>query len=317
MQAKTKEILRNTKEYIFITIGLFLYCFAWKGFLLPHEIVGAGVTGISAIVYYTTGTPVFITYFSINFFLLIISVVTVGWKFSIRSIYGVLVLTFFLSVVPEVPIGTFVTENDGFLACVLGGICWGVGYGIAFLNHGSTGGTTIIAKIINKYSNITLGRAILYCDVLIIGSSYFIVAGAGIEKVVYGLVTLGVTTYVVDLVVSGVRQSVQFFIFTKKCGEIADRINVEVGRGVTVMNATGWYSKEPITVISVIALKSDSTHIFQIVRDIDPGALISQSEVIGVYGKDFDSIHKAAKKPNTKNIKKKLSNLTNVNQQCK
>jgi len=279
----------NVREYIFIAIGLFLYAGAWKAFLLPHQITGGGVTGIGALVYYATGLPISVTFFSINAVLLIIAIRTIGVKFSLRTIYGVAILTIFFSVLPQAPVGTFVGEKEDFMACVLGGLLSGVGIGIVFLSNGSSGGTDIIAKVVNKYRNITLGRILLYCDVLIISSSYFLEIGS-IERIVYGLTQLTISTVAVDMVINGVRQSVQFFIFSKEYEQIATRINEEVHRGVTILDGMGWYSKQPVKVITVIARKNESIRIFRIVKDIDPNAFISQSSAIGVYGEGFDVI---------------------------
>lgn len=279
----------NIREYIFIALGLFLYAGAWKAFLLPHQITGGGVTGIGALVYYATGLPISVTFFSINAVLLIIAIRTIGIKFSLRTIYGVAILTIFFSVIPQAPVGTFVGEKEDFMACVLGGLLSGVGIGIVFLSNGSSGGTDIIAKVVNKYRNITLGRILLYCDVLIISSSYFLEIGS-IERIVYGLTQLTVSTVAVDMVINGVRQSVQFFIFSKEYEQIATRINNEVHRGVTILDGMGWYSKQPVKVITVIARKNESIRIFRIVKDIDPNAFISQSSAIGVYGEGFDVI---------------------------
>lgn len=279
----------DVREYFFIAFGLFLYAGAWKAFLLPHEIAGGGVTGIGALIYYATGFPVSVTYFLINAVLLAIAIRTLGLKFSLRTIYGVAVLTLFFSVIPQAASGTFVGKDDNFMACVIGGILSGVGIGITFLSNGSSGGTDIIAKVVNKYRNITLGRILLYCDVLIISSSYFLKSGS-IERVVYGLTAMAVSTIAVDMVINGVRQSVQFFIFSKEYEQIANRIISDVGRGVTVLEGMGWYSKEPVKVITVIARKNESVKIFRIVKDIDPNAFISQSSAIGVYGQGFDKI---------------------------
>ena len=279
----------NVKEYIFIAFGLLLYAGAWKAFLLPHQITGGGVTGIGALVYYASGLPISVTFFSINAVLLAIAIKTLGVKFSLRTIYGVSVLTIFFSILPQATVGTFVGKNEDFMACVIGGLLSGVGIGIVFLSNGSSGGTDIIAKVVNKYRNITLGRILLYCDVLIISSSYFLEIGS-IERIVYGLTALTVTTLTVDMVINGVRQSVQFFIFSKKYEEIATRINDDVHRGVTILDGMGWYSKEPVKVITVIARKNESIKIFKIVKDIDPNAFISQSSAIGVYGEGFDVI---------------------------
>ncbi len=279
----------NSKEFVFIAFGLFLYASAWKAFLLPHQITGGGVTGIGALLYYATKLPIFITFFSINAVLLLIAIKTIGVKFSLRTIYGVGVLTLFFTILPQAPIGTFVGVKEDFMACVLGGLLSGVGIGIVFLNNGSSGGTDIIAKVVNKYRNVTLGRILLYCDVLIISSSYFLKFGS-VEGIVYGLTAMAVTTLTVDMVINGVRQSVQFFIFSKNYELIASKINSEVNRGVTILDGTGWYSKEPVKVITVIARKNESIRIFKIVKDCDPNAFVSQSSAIGVYGEGFDVI---------------------------
>lgn len=289
MNPVTKNIWINVREYLLIAFGLFLYAGAWKGLLLPHQITGGGVTGIGALVYYATGIPISATYFTINLVLLAIAVRSVGWNFSLRTIYGVAVLTLFFTFMPQAPLGTFVHGDENFMACVLGGLLMGAGIGIVFLANGSSGGTDIIAKVVNKYRNITLGRVLLYCDVLIISSSFFLEIGS-IERIVYGLTALTVSTVAVDMVINGVRQSVQFFIFSKEYEQIATRINIEVHRGVTILDGTGWYSKQPVKVITVIARKSESIKIFRIVKEIDPNAFISQSSAIGVYGEGFDVI---------------------------
>lgn len=284
-----KKTWIDIREYFFIAFGLFMYAAAWKAFLLPHQITGGGVTGISALVYYASGMPISVTYALINGVLLIIAIKSIGLKFSLRTIYGVAVLSVFFLILPQAVRGTFVGKEEDFMACVVGGLLSGVGIGIVFLSNGSSGGTDIIAKVVNKYRNITLGRILLYCDVLIVSSSYFLEIGS-IERIVYGLVALTVTTLSVDMVINGVRQSVQFFIFSKNYEEIATRINMEARRGVTILDGMGWYSKEPVKVITVIARKNESIKIFRIVKEIDPNAFISQSSAIGVYGQGFDVI---------------------------
>lgn len=287
MKFKKTPQITIVKEYVMVAVGMLMYSAAWKGFLLPHQITGGGATGIGALIQYATGFPISATYFLINIVLILVALKVLGWRFCIRTIYGVAVLTLFLAVLPQAEIGTFVSEQEPFMACVLGGILAGAGLGIMFLNNGSSGGTDIIAKIVNKYRNITLGRALLYCDVVIVGSSYFLPNG-NIEKVVYGLTLLAISTISIDMVVNGVRQSVQFFIFSKNYEAIATAINEEVHRGVTILDGQGWYSKEPMKVVTVIARKHESARIFQIVKRHDPNAFVSQSSAIGVYGKGFD-----------------------------
>lgn len=277
----------NIREYVFIILGLLMYAFAWKGLMLPHQITGGGITGVGALIYYATGIPISVTYLAVNLILLLIAFRIVGWQFSVRTIFGVLGLTLFLSIIPELEIGTVVKENDNFMACVLAGLLMGGGLGVVFLNNGSTGGTDIIAKVINKYRNITLGRALLYIDILIISSSYFLEFGS-LEKIVYGLTALTVATLTVDMLINGVRQSVQFFIFSRKHDAIADRINTELSRGVTILDGTGWYSKQPVKVLTVVVRKQESPSVFRIIKEIDPEAFVSQTSVAGVYGQGFD-----------------------------
>jgi uncharacterized membrane-anchored protein YitT (DUF2179 family) len=170
----------------------------------------------------------------------------------------------------------------------MAGLILGIGMGMAFTNNGSSGGTDIIAKIINKYRTITLGRALLFTDVAIICSSGLL-PGAGIDRVIYGLIVLTVTSITLDMYINGVRQSVQFFIFSSKYEEVADTISKKINRGVTVINGQGWYSKKQSKIITVISRQNESTQIFKLIKEIDPDAFISQSAVLGVYGKGFES----------------------------
>ena len=283
-----KSKIDTVKEYFTILVGLALYAFGWTGFLLPHQITTGGVTGIGALIYFANGFPVAATYFLINIGLLILSVKIFGWRFSLKTIFGVFVLTFFLSVAQGIITKPFLVEEP-FMACVVGGVLTGLGVGIVFTANGSTGGTDIIAKILNKYRNVSLGRGILYSDLIIICSSYILFQS--VEKIIFGITTLVISTFFVDFVVNGVRQSVQFLIFSRKYEEIAKRITIEAHRGVTVLDGMGWFSKEPVKVLVVLARKNESVKIFRIVKQTDPQAFVSQSSVIGVYGQGFDIIN--------------------------
>lgn len=310
MKTNTITVIR---EYIIIAIGLLINTLAWNLFLFPHEVAGGGATGIAAIVMYATkgllpnevqaffsmlgmesvggGVPITVTFFAINAVLLIASIKILGFQFSIRSIFGVLCLTIWLWIpfrdLYEQYTGSPFPIFEPFMSSILAGLTLGIGMGMAFTNNGSSGGTDIIAKIINKYRTITLGRALLFTDVAIICSSGFL-PGAGIDRIIYGLIVLVVTSITLDMYINGVRQSVQFFIFSKKYAEIADTITKNAHRGVTVLNGQGWYSKEPTKVITVIARRNESTQIFKLIKEIDPDAFISQSAAIGVYGKGFE-----------------------------
>ena len=268
-------LLRETRDYLMIALGMILYGIGWTVFLLPNDITTGGVPGIASIVFWATGFAV----------LLMLALKILGFKFSIKTIFAVFTLTFFLSLIQELTAGMHLLQDQPFMACVLGASFCGSGIGIAFSSNGSTGGTDIIAAIINKYRDITLGRVMMICDMIIITSSYFVLKDW--EKVVYGFVTLYVCSFVLDQIVNSARQSVQFFIISKKYQEIGKEINA-LHRGVTVIDATGLYTGQEQKMMFVLAKKRQSTTIFRIINDIDPTAFVSQSAVIGVYGEGFD-----------------------------
>ncbi len=278
-------LLRETRDYLMIALGMILYGIGWTVFLLPNDITTGGVPGIASIVFWATGFPVQYTYFLINAVLLMLALKILGFKFSIKTIFAVFTLTFFLSLIQELTAGMHLLQDQPFMACVLGASFCGSGIGIVFSSNGSTGGTDIIAAIINKYRDITLGRVMMICDMIIITSSYFVLKDW--EKVVYGFVTLYVCSFVLDQIVNSARQSVQFFIISKKYQEIGKEINA-LHRGVTVIDATGLYTGQEQKMMFVLAKKRQSTTIFRIINDIDPTAFVSQSAVIGVYGEGFD-----------------------------
>ena len=178
--------------------------------------------------------------------------------------------------------------GQDFMACIIGAIMCGFGLGVVFNYNGSTGGTDIIAAIVNKFKDVSLGKMIMLCDVFIITSCYFIFHDW--RRVIFGFVTLFIIGIVLDWVINRARQSVQFFIFSKKYEEIADSIIKDANRGVTVLNGTGWYSKNDVKVLVILAKKRQSLDIFRLVKNIDPNAFISQSSVIGVYGEGFDKL---------------------------
>ena len=282
-----QNIFREMRDYLMIALGMIMYGIGWTVFLLPNDITTGGVPGIASLVYFATGLPVQYVYFGINFLLLLLAIRILGWKFSIKTIFAVFTLTSFLPIIQQLTDGVHLLNDQPFMACVIGASFCGGGIGIAFSSNGSTGGTDIIAAIINKYRDITLGRVMLFCD-LIISSSYFVLKDW--EKVVYGYVTLYICSFVLDQVVNSARQSVQFFIISEKYEEIARHINVYPHRGATVINASGFYTGKEIKMLFVLAKKRESTIIFRLIKDIDPNAFVSQSQVIGVYGEGFDKI---------------------------
>ena len=291
---------REIKDYLAITFGLVCYSFGWVAFMLPYQISTGGVTGISALIYYMTGIEIQVSYFFINVVLMAFALKILGPKFCIKTLYAIPMLTFllwFFQIVMKDDVGNLpllLGPGQEFMATVIGAGMLGFGIGIVFINNGSTGGTDIIAWIVNKYKDVSLGRMIMYGDIVIISSCYLVFHDW--KRVLFGFCVLFVMSFVIDYVVNSNRQSVQFLIFSRKHNEIAEVITKELRRGVTLLDGTGWYSKQSIKVVVVLAKKSQSLEIFRLVRDIDENAFISQSNVVGVYGEGFDKLRVKKKK---------------------
>lgn len=278
--------LNSVKSYIIITVGLFINALAWTAFIIPSGIVGGGVTGLSTLVFYASGFPVGVTFFLINIVLIILGIKSLGLSFGIKTIYAAIMLSVFLSVLQQLINEPIVPEK--FMAAIIGGILGGGSVGLVFSQGGSTGGTDIIAMIINKYRNISHGKLILYMDVIVISSSYLLFQS--IEIIVYGMVVMAVASYSIDMVLMGHRQSVQLLIFSKKHELIAEQIANEIGRGVTLINGKGWYSKTESNILMVVVRRYESIQVIRTIKQIDPKAFISISKVMGVYGEGFDPI---------------------------
>jgi uncharacterized membrane-anchored protein YitT (DUF2179 family) len=287
-----KELKNNIwfqlKDFIFIILGSFSYALAWQGFLIPNQLTTGAVTGLASIIYYAFGTPpVDVTYAVANVILLIFALKILGLKFCIRTIFGVFFCWLFLHILPLwIPNG--LVQGDTFMASVIGGILCGIGLGVVFTSNGSTGGTDIIAAMVNKYRNVSFGKMLLYIDIIIISSSYLVFHD--VQRVIYGYIIMFITTTVCDMIINGIRASVQLLIFSDKWEDIAESISNELQRGVTVLDGMGWYTKKPKKVLVVVAKRTQITQIERLIKNIDNNAFISQSAVSAVYGQGFDKI---------------------------
>ena len=309
---KGTSIFRSLKEYVIITLGMLLYIVGWSVFLVPNQLVGGGVSGLASVVQYATNGAIKMgyTYFVVNVVLLIIAMFILGNKFGFKTIYAIVIasvgLNVFQEIIPADICQTLAVENGKLMSSIMGGLMAGVGIGLCMSQGGSTGGTDIIALIVNKYRNVSPGKMILAMDVVIILSSLLVPiqdADGSImqfnEKIttcVYGFILIVVNGTVLDMVIAGTRQSVQLFILSKKHKEIADAITNDLHRGVTVLNGMGWYTKEPTEVLMVLTRKYDLNVLLRYIKSIDPEAFLSVSTVTGVYGKGFESIKTGRKK---------------------
>ncbi|MBQ6226807.1 MAG: YitT family protein [Bacteroidaceae bacterium] len=287
------------RDYLQMLLGTVIYTIGYTTFLLPYKIVSGGVTGISTIFFYLTGFPAGTTYFIINIGLLLIAMRVLGWRYLVRTIIVTLLVSGAINLMQTqlteiAPDGTHILTHilgeQKFMACVIGAFFEGLGLAIIFLAGGSTGGTDIIASSINKYWNISLGRLLLMCDIVIIGFSYII--EHDIETVVVGYLAMFISTNFIDYVINAARRSVQFIIISERYEEIAEEVNTRLERGVTVLSGEGFYSKEKRQVLLILAKRYESRSIFQLIKRLDPQAFVSMSNVEGVFGEGFDPIKK-------------------------
>lgn len=286
MMASNKNVVKVVEDYAIMTFGLLLFSLGWAVFIIPAELSGGGISGLAAVFYYATGFPISITYLLVNVILVLIAIKILGASFGVKTIYSILVLTAFFAVFQGIVKEPLV--DDMFLSSVLGGMANGIGLGLVFSRGGSTGGTDIFAMIVNKYRNVSPGRVIMLCDVIIIGSVFFVFRS--VEKLVYGYVVMWVVSYALDSFLSGANRSAQMFIISKKYEEISEYINKEVTRGVTLLDGSGWYTKDNVKVIMSVMRKKETSAVFRHIKQIDPDAFISMGSVMGVYGQGFDKI---------------------------
>ena len=294
------------KDYLLISLGVLFYTGGWTFFLMPKNLVGGGVTGIGVLLEYATGFPVSYTYLLMNLLLLVASFFILGKGFGAKTIYAILLTTLcfrFMGQIPGVQEFAAKLTGDSLIAVLMGGVMSGIGIGMSISVGGSTGGTDIIALIYTKFRNVSPGKVIFALDVVIICSSllvpsYQVVDGVEtlvdwpdkVLAVVFGFLLVVITSSVLDMYLSGSKQSVQLFILSKKSEEIADAITTQLHRGVTMLDGMGWYTKEPTKVLMVITRKTDLNLMLRYIKALDPHAFLSVSSVNGVFGKGFDAI---------------------------
>lgn len=286
MALSKPQIWRKVQDYFFISLGTLIYAFGFSSFILPHDVVIGGVAGVSTLLFFTMKIPIAVASYGLNLILLAIAYKVVGKQFVLGTIFGATMISLNMGVC--IPLCGDIFHLDPFLSCVIGGILAGTGIGMCFTHNGSTGGTDIIAAMVSKYSNVSIGRMMIYVDMCIISSSYFIFHR--IETVVYGLIVLFISSYMADLLINTNRQATQFTIFSPHWKQIADAINNEAHRGCTVFDGVGWYTKHPVKMLLVMCRKIESVAIFRIIKSIDPNAIVTQCNVNGVYGQGFDRI---------------------------
>ena len=292
-----QDIVPSGKDLFLMASGLLIFAIGYSFFILPYEMTSGGVSGVGALIFYVTKFPPSYTYFIINVALLLSALKILGLKYTVKTLLATAMVSLFIDLGQRlVPIDPVTGEmyklvgEQKFMACVLGGLTEGIGLGLVFQSGGSTGGSDIVASIINKYKPISLGRALLMVDIFIVGANWFVIRD--VETLVMSYCMLFIAINMVDYVINGARQSVQFIIVSEKYEEIATRINHDLQRGCTILEGHGWYSKQKRPVLLVMAKKFERKDIFDLIHRVDPKAFVSMSNVEGVFGEGFDPIKK-------------------------
>lgn len=302
-----KRILNGVKDYIIIAFGLLLYAVGFTACILPYEVVMGGLTGVGTLVFFASGKfiPVAVTGYACNITLLTIAYRIVGKQFVLKTLYGATLAALFVGIFQPIFLSLeHPLIQDRPMSIILGGICCGLGVGITFIHNGSSGGTDIIAAMVSKKSNVSVGRTMICVDMTIVSASLLLpfdgTLGERFQErvplIVYGLLITYLTAFITDMFINTNRQATQFTIFSHNWREIADAINKEAHRGVTIIDGMGWYSKQPTKVVMVWCRKIESVTICRIIKSIDPNAFITQTMTNGVYGKGFDQMKVKVKK---------------------
>ena len=275
----------TAKEYIVMTIGMFIYSFGWIGCVLPAKSTGGAASGLAIVIStaidnaYGWDLRIGTIVLAINAVLLIVAGFVLGWNFGLKTIWCILMLSFSMNMWQEILPAEDFLHLDRFLSMVLGGVVTGFGVALALMQGGSAGGTDIVAMIINKYRSISYGRIIFVLDFMIIASSLLV--GFSIDAAIYGYIMTLVFGYTVDMILAGNKQSSQ---------DITTALNNDLGRGVTLIESEGGYTHTQSKMVMVVCNRRETAQILKFVREIDPQAFMTVCSVMSVYGRGFQPI---------------------------
>ena len=286
---KSNKTLAVLWDYFLMTVGSVIFCMAWTSFLIPNGLASGGMTGLCTIIQYGTGIPIGWTYPTLNILLLILGFLSLGKGFGFKTIYVLALTSVLFEVLPMFPVLEVTDFPDKLLVAIVGATMESIGIGLVILRGGSTGGTDIIAMIVNKYWPVSVGKVYLFTDIFII-TSLLIVPDKGIVDMIYAYVVMLGFSFGIDFVLLGSKSSVQILVFSSKYTEIADHIINNVGRGVTALQSVGWYSQTESKVLLVVTRKREMNEVINEIKNIDSKAFISISSAHSVYGEGFEEI---------------------------
>ena len=282
------KILSVLWDYVLMTVGSFLFCFAWTSFLIPNGLASGGLTGLCTIIQYGTGIPIGWTYPILNVLLLVLGFLSLGKGFGFKTIYVIGLTSILFEILPKFP-QLVVLMDEKLLVCLVGATMEAIGLGLVMLRGGSSGGTDIFALMINKYWPVSPGKVYLYSDMLII-SLLLLVPEKGLVDMIYAFVVMLGFSFGVDYVLLGNKSSVQILVFSSKYEEIADHIIHQVHRGVTAIQSVGWYSQKESKVLLIISRKHQMNEVVNEIKNIDRKAFISVSTAMSVFGEGFEEV---------------------------
>ena len=288
------KVLSLLWDYFLMTIGAVIFCMAWTSIIIPTGLASGGLTGLCTIIEYATNgaIPMGIPYWIMNIGLLVIGFLSLGRAFGIKTIYVIILTSILFNVLPQfeaLKFYGFVENDEKLLAALIGAAMEAVGLGIVLLRGGSSGGTDIIAMIINKYWPISPGKVYLYTDIFII-ASLFLLPDKGLIDVVYAYIIMLGFSYGIDYVLLGNKSSVQILVFSSKYQEIADHVIHQLHRGVTALQSVGWYSQKESKVLLIVSRKYQMNEVIKEIKLIDPKAFVSVSTAMSVFGEGFEEV---------------------------
>ena len=293
MTPKVKQVV---KDYFVMTVGAGLFAFAWEGLVIPNNMSSGGLMGLCTIIQYATGglLSASVSYMALNVLLLIFAFLAMGLGFGIKTIYCIAMTSVLMQLfsglewLHAVPGSVFYIQ-DPVLVPLLAGLLEGLGLGLVFKYDGSTGGLDIVALFVNRHWPISTGRFFMICDCIII-TSIVALPGKSLGDMAYGYLMMVVSAWMVDFITLGAKSSVQMLVFSSRYQEIADHIINNLDRGVTVLHAQGWYTKQEKDVLLVILRKKQLYGVTKLIKSVDPNAFVSVCQTSSVYGEGFEEI---------------------------
>lgn len=291
---------QNIRDYIAIVCGIIIYAVGFTVFILPHHIVIGGMAGFSSLIFYATGgrLPVAVVMYGTNVLLLLCGFRYLGKGFVLRTIFGATLLSVLIGSVE----GYFTSHpplvSSAPMSVFMGAVMLGLGIGIYFSHHGTTGGTDIVAAIMSHISDVSMGRVMMIIDVSIVAFSFFLPFDGDMEArvqsrtqtIIYGWLAIYIYSWLADRYIDKGKQTIQFIILSEKWETIAHRITHETGRGVSMWDGTGYWTGEPRKLMLIWCRQNDVYNILRIVKETDENAYVTNSSVRSVYGNGFDRL---------------------------